>query len=65
MINEIIIGVLLVAVYIIMRYLVKEKVKGHKCIGCPYSGSCNKACGDKIDVLEHEDSERNGRMLVG
>ena len=26
-----------------IRYIVKEKKKGAKCIGCPYSGSCSKS----------------------
>ena len=25
-------------------YIVKEKKKGKKCIGCPYSCSCNQGC---------------------
>ncbi len=25
-------------------YIVKEKKKGKKCIGCPYAASCSKNC---------------------
>ena len=25
-----------------IRYIIKEKKKGTKCIGCPYAGSCTK-----------------------
>lgn len=28
--------------FLAIRYIVKEKKKGAKCIGCPYSGSCTK-----------------------
>lgn len=29
-------------------YICREKKKGKKCIGCPYSGSCSsKNCGEK------------------
>ena len=28
--------------FLAIRYLVKEKKKGTKCIGCPQAGSCQK-----------------------
>lgn len=29
-------------VFLVIRYLVREKRKGNKCIGCPYAGECCK-----------------------
>ena len=29
-------------VFFAVRYIVKEKKKGNKCIGCPYAGECCK-----------------------
>ena len=31
---------LVAIVFFAVRYIVKEKKKGTKCIGCPYAGSC-------------------------
>ena len=28
--------------FLAVRYIVKEKRNGTKCIGCPHAGSCNK-----------------------
>ena len=28
--------------FLVIRYLVREKRKGNKCIGCPYAGECMK-----------------------
>ena len=28
--------------FLVIRYLVREKKKGSKCIGCPYAGECHK-----------------------
>ena len=29
-------------VFLAVRYIVREKKKGSKCIGCPYAGECHK-----------------------
>ena len=29
-------------VFLAVRYIIKEKKKGTKCIGCPYAGECCK-----------------------
>ncbi|MGN0496068.1 MAG: FeoB-associated Cys-rich membrane protein [Lachnospiraceae bacterium] len=42
MVNFIIIGILIIIVGGAIIYIVKEKKKGTKCIGCPVSGCCNK-----------------------
>ncbi len=36
---------LLLAVFLAARYIVREKKRGAKCIGCPYAGSCQKHGG--------------------
>ena len=33
---------LAVIVFLAVRYIVKEKKRGTKCIGCPYAGDCRK-----------------------
>ena len=33
---------LVLIVFFAVRYIVKEKKKGNPCIGCPYSGECQK-----------------------
>lgn len=49
----IILAALVVAVFLALRYVYREKKKGNACIGCPYAGSCHKQdkCGsDRKDV---------------
>ncbi len=42
----IVIGILALIVGAIIFYLVREKKKGVKCIGCPYAKGCaSKSCG--------------------
>ena len=49
--NAIIIAILVVLIGGAIWYIVKEKKKGTKCIGCPNSGSCSsKGCGCKTDT---------------
>ncbi|MBO5214015.1 MAG: FeoB-associated Cys-rich membrane protein [Clostridia bacterium] len=43
----IVIGVILAAVGLAVWYIVKEKKKGAKCIGCPYSKQCSGNCGEQ------------------
>lgn len=43
MADIIIIAVVVLAVYLAMRYIIREKKKGAKCIGCPSAGTCSKA----------------------
>ena len=33
---------LAVVLFLVIRYLIREKKKGNKCIGCPYAGECHK-----------------------
>ena len=39
-------------------YIVREKKKGNKCIGCPYSASCGKAKGDSKDCCSSHNDEK-------
>ncbi len=39
--------VLLGIVFLAARYIVREKKRGVKCIGCPYADSCQKHSGAK------------------
>lgn len=43
MIDYIIIAVIAVIVGLAVWYIVREKKRGKKCIGCPYANSC-KSC---------------------
>ncbi len=47
--NLIVAGILIVLIGAIVFYLIKEKKKGRKCIGCPYAKQCsshgNGGCG--------------------
>lgn len=51
MADYIIIAIVGLAVLLACRYIYKEKKKGRKCIGCPYSGNgschCNEKASDK------------------
>ena len=43
-------GIIVVVLIAIVLYLVRQKKKGIKCIGCPHSkgcSSCNCGCGSK------------------
>ncbi len=42
MINVIIISVIAIIILGASFYIVREKKKGKKCIGCPYAGECSK-----------------------
>ena len=51
--DYIVIGIILLVVGAATLYIVKEKKKGKKCIGCPYADSCAKggceSCNTKKD----------------
>ena len=40
--NIIAILIIFVILFFAAFYIYKQKKKGNKCIGCPYSSSCNK-----------------------
>lgn len=47
MANIIVIAILAIIVALAGGYIYKEKKKGKKCIGCPYSGECSGNCSGK------------------
>jgi len=40
--------------FLVVRYLIREKRKGNKCIGCPYAGECmrNAQCDKLVEEIE-------------
>ncbi len=40
--NFIIVGIIIVIVGLASIYIYRSKKNGNKCIGCPYSSSCNR-----------------------
>ena len=43
--ENIIVAVILLAIIVgIIIYLVRQKKKGVKCVGCPYGGKCSGNC---------------------
>ena len=42
--NLIVTAILAVIIGFAVRYIYKSKKSGHKCIGCPDSGSCSSCC---------------------
>ena len=44
MADLIIIAVILAVVIAVSVYIVRQKKKGVKCIGCPYGGNCSGSC---------------------
>ena len=52
MVDLIVAGIIVVMVTLAVRYIVKEKKKGVKCIGCPYARECaakrnGAGCGEQ------------------
>ena len=51
MTNAVAIIALLVLLAVAIAYIVREKKKGHTCVGCPYAEECAKAkqggCGGR------------------
>ncbi|MEE1187191.1 MAG: FeoB-associated Cys-rich membrane protein [Acutalibacteraceae bacterium] len=44
--NYIVAVILLAIIAGIVIYLVRQKKKGAKCIGCPYGGKCSGKCSE-------------------
>ena len=63
--NFIIVIVLLIIVGLAVMYIIKEKKKGVKCIGCPAAGNCSHKCngasggcgGKECDCKEHTETK--------
>ena len=43
----IILGVILLIIAAAALYIIRQKKKGAKCIGCPYAKSCGGKCSNK------------------
>ena len=43
--DYIVLGIIVIVLAAIIIYLVKQKKKGVKCIGCPYGGKCSSCNG--------------------
>ena len=44
MIDIIVISIIGVVVGLAVGFIIKEKKRGKKCIGCPYASSCQSKC---------------------
>ena len=42
---------LIIIVGLALWYIIKEKKKGNKCVGCPYAGECCKYSSKEMDEL--------------
>ncbi len=42
MLDLVVLGIIVIILSIPIAYLVKQKKKGNKCVGCPYAQNCNK-----------------------
>ncbi len=40
--NIVLVAILFVIVFFAVRYIVKQKKRGARCIGCPVAGTCTK-----------------------
>ena len=40
---------LIIIVGLALWYIIKEKKKGNKCVGCPYAGECCKYSSKELD----------------
>lgn len=58
--NFIVIGILVVIIGAVTFYLVREKKKGVKCVGCPHAkqcgGKCGGSCGGDCNSAENHQS---------
>lgn len=56
--NIIIIGILLGIIIVASVYVVKQKKKGVKCIGCPAGGQCSRNCGGNCNFDNSGECEK-------
>lgn len=49
---------LIIIVGLALRYIIKEKKKGNKCVGCPYAGECCKYSSKEMDEFAAEITAR-------
>lgn len=48
-------GLIVIIVSVIIIYLIKQKKKGVKCIGCPHGSKCSSCCGCDIQQTNKTD----------
>ncbi len=60
--NLIIVGILMLIVGGAVFYLVGEKKKGVKCIGCPYAKQCGKKCGNAGKRCSGDTEDQKNRI---
>lgn len=48
--NIIVGGIIILLVGGAIAYIIKEKKKGVRCIGCPSAGKCSGHCGNRINI---------------
>ena len=50
MADLIVVGIIFIIVGVSIAYIVKEKKKGVRCIGCPAAGKCSGKCAGHTDT---------------
>ena len=50
MADLIVVGIVCIIVGVAIAYIVKEKKKGVRCIGCPAAGKCSGKCAGHTDT---------------
>ena len=50
--------ILFLVLFLAIRYIVKEKMRGTKCIGCPQSGACGAALNGGCSAAAYKDLEK-------
>ena len=58
MANLIVIAIVLLIVGLAIVYIIKEKKRGVKCIGCPAAGACQGGKGGRCSGTCHSESSR-------
>lgn len=51
--NYIVAGILIAIITGIILYLVRQKKKGVKCVGCPYAKQCGSTCSGNCNHIEN------------
>lgn len=62
MTDFIVLGIIVVIIVVAIAYIVKEKKRGVKCIGCPAGGTCSGNCGGQSGCTGNCHSENSGKI---
>lgn len=57
MVDLIIIAIIVIILTVTIRYIVKEKKNGAKCIGCPSGKTCGGSCGSQCHCEEYTETK--------